>query len=72
MSQTERVDIKTGWNCNNRCLFCVQGDKRSLYGNKTTEEVKSSLKRPQPTQIASFYRRRGHHPQRPARIGTLR
>ena len=43
MSQTERVDIKTGWNCNNRCLFCVQGDKRSLYGNKTTEEVKKLL-----------------------------
>lgn len=38
-ASTERVDIKTGWNCNNRCLFCVQGDKRNTFGNKTTEEV---------------------------------
>lgn len=36
---TERIDIKTGWNCNNRCLFCVQGNKRDKFGNKTTEEV---------------------------------
>lgn len=40
---TERVDIKTGWNCNNRCLFCVQGSKRDVYGNKATEEVRKLL-----------------------------
>ncbi len=40
---TERVDIKTGWMCNNRCRFCVQGNKRDLYGNKPTEEVKRLL-----------------------------
>lgn len=40
----ERVDIKTGWLCNNHCLFCVQGNKRQIYGNKTTEEVKYLLK----------------------------
>lgn len=39
----ERVDVKTGFNCNNRCLFCVQGKKRDLYGNKTTQEVKEVL-----------------------------
>ena len=39
----ERVDIKTGWLCNNRCLFCVQGRKREIYGNKSTEEVKRLL-----------------------------
>jgi len=42
-TRTERVDIKTGWKCNNRCLFCVQGNKRDLYGNKPTEEVKRLL-----------------------------
>lgn len=41
--RTERIDIKTGWNCNNRCVFCVQGNKREVYGNKTTEEVYSLL-----------------------------
>ena len=39
----ERVDVKTGFNCNNRCRFCVQGDKRDLYGNKDTDEVKKVL-----------------------------
>ncbi len=41
--RTERVDIKTGWMCNNRCRFCVQGNKRDLYGNKTTDEVRRLL-----------------------------
>lgn len=41
--RTERVDIKTGWKCNNRCVFCVQGNKRDLYGNKPTDEVKRLL-----------------------------
>jgi MoaA/NifB/PqqE/SkfB family radical SAM enzyme len=40
---TERVDIKTGWMCNNRCVFCVQGSKRDVYGNKDTAEVKRLL-----------------------------
>jgi len=39
----ERVDIKTGWHCNNRCVFCVQGNKRELYGTRTTDEVKQIL-----------------------------
>ena len=41
--RTERVDIKTGWNCNNRCQFCVQGNKRESLGNKETAEVKRLL-----------------------------
>lgn len=41
--KTERVDIKTGWLCNNRCRFCVQGNKRAIFGNKSTEEVKRLL-----------------------------
>jgi MoaA/NifB/PqqE/SkfB family radical SAM enzyme len=39
----ERVDVKTGFLCNNRCKFCVQGDKRDEFGNKTTEEVQEIL-----------------------------
>ena len=39
----ERIDIKTGFDCNNKCLFCVQGDKRYEYGSKSTEEVKEQL-----------------------------
>lgn len=41
---TERVDVKTGFKCNNRCIFCVQGNKRDLYGNKSTDEVKEILR----------------------------
>ncbi len=40
----ERVDVKTGFKCNNRCRFCVQGNKRDLHGNKSTEEVKETLR----------------------------
>ncbi len=39
----ERIDIKVGFNCNNKCLFCVQGDKRYDYPDKTTEELKRIL-----------------------------
>ncbi len=38
----KRVDIKTGFKCNNNCRFCVQANKRHL-GNKTTEEIKKDL-----------------------------
>jgi len=39
----ERVDVKCGFNCNNKCLFCVQGDKRYDYPDKSTVEVKKIL-----------------------------
>ncbi|MBL7130728.1 MAG: radical SAM protein [Candidatus Omnitrophica bacterium] len=39
----KRVDIKIGFNCNNHCRFCVQGNKRTLYSSKTTEEIKKIL-----------------------------
>ncbi len=38
-----RIDVKAGWSCNNRCTFCVQGDKRFEYADKTTDEVKAML-----------------------------
>ena len=38
----KRVDIKTGFHCNNNCLFCVQAHKKK-FGNRTTEEIKKDL-----------------------------
>ena len=39
----KRADIKTGFVCNNNCLFCVQAHKKQ-QGNRTTQEIKSYLK----------------------------
>lgn len=41
--ENKRVDIKTGFMCNNNCMFCAQAHKKHL-GNKTTEEIKKDLK----------------------------
>lgn len=35
----DRVDVKLGWSCNNRCRFCVQGDKRKRYTDRSTAEA---------------------------------
>lgn len=40
----KRVDIKIGFLCNNRCKFCVQGEKRKIFGNRKKEEIKKNLK----------------------------
>jgi MoaA/NifB/PqqE/SkfB family radical SAM enzyme len=40
----ERVDMKVGFYCNNRCAFCVQGRKRDSLPAKKTEEIEVSLK----------------------------
>jgi len=40
----KRIDIKTGFQCNNHCRFCIQGNKRKKYPDKTTEEIKKILK----------------------------
>ncbi len=39
-----RADIKIGFLCNNRCKFCVQGEKRDVFGNKPKEEIQKNLK----------------------------
>jgi len=39
-----RVDIKIGFGCNNMCQFCVQGDKRFKFANRTIEEIRKALK----------------------------
>jgi hypothetical protein len=39
----DRVDVKLGWSCNNRCRFCVQGDKRRRFADRTTAEARALL-----------------------------
>jgi MoaA/NifB/PqqE/SkfB family radical SAM enzyme len=39
----KKADIKTGFGCNNNCLFCVQGHKKE-FGDKTTPEVMAIIK----------------------------
>ena len=38
-----RIDIKVGFQCNNHCKFCMLGNKREKYPDKTTEEIKKIL-----------------------------
>ncbi|MCX6746268.1 MAG: radical SAM protein [Candidatus Parcubacteria bacterium] len=39
----DRVDIKIGFKCNNFCQFCVQGEKRNKFENRTLEQIKKAL-----------------------------
>ena len=41
----DRVDVKLGWSCNNRCRFCVQGRKRDRHPDRTTAEALGLLER---------------------------
>lgn len=40
----ERVDVKLSFSCNNRCRFCVQGEKRLRFPDRTTAEAKKLLR----------------------------
>ncbi|MDD3940223.1 MAG: radical SAM protein [Candidatus Pacebacteria bacterium] len=40
----KRLDIKTSFQCNNRCKFCIQGNKRLNRETKTTQEIKQILR----------------------------
>ncbi len=42
MQDYKRVDIKTGFLCNNNCRFCVQADNK-CDGNRSFEEIKKDL-----------------------------
>ncbi len=39
-----RIDVKVGFACNNHCVFCVQGDKRSRFAPRPTDEIRSILR----------------------------
>lgn len=38
-----RIDIKLNFSCNNRCVFCVQGDRRYKERDKKTRDVRELL-----------------------------
>lgn len=40
----ERIDLKVGFSCNNRCLFCVQGDKRARYAPRELDDLRTVLR----------------------------
>ena len=40
----KRVDIKTGYLCNNNCKFCVQAHNKK-YANKSYDEIVFALER---------------------------
>jgi MoaA/NifB/PqqE/SkfB family radical SAM enzyme len=40
-----KADIKIGFNCNNFCKFCVQGDKRKAYGSRDTGIIKNEMEK---------------------------
>jgi molybdenum cofactor biosynthesis enzyme MoaA len=39
----DRIDLKVGFACNNRCHFCVQGDKRLKWGARPAAELRQVL-----------------------------
>jgi pyruvate-formate lyase-activating enzyme len=45
MKRTHRVDLKVGFDCNNRCVFCVQGDKREWLSARPRAELEAILER---------------------------
>jgi MoaA/NifB/PqqE/SkfB family radical SAM enzyme len=51
----DRIDLKVGFACNNRCHFCVQGDKRSRWGAKPVEELRNVLRRGRPAATAVVF-----------------
>jgi len=40
-----RADLKVGFACNNRCVFCAQGDKRSQCDSLSIDELIGRLKK---------------------------
>lgn len=38
-----RIDLKAGFQCNNRCRFCVQGDRRLREPDRSTAELMAAL-----------------------------
>ena len=43
-----RLDLKMGFQCNNRCVFCVQGDKRHEVDPLNTEELLARMTEARP------------------------
>ena len=43
IAASKRLDLKLSFQCNNRCVFCVQGDKRDTEPCRTPENVRDLL-----------------------------
>lgn len=43
MGQMRRLDLKLGFACNNRCVFCAQGDKRATCGARPHDTLLKAL-----------------------------
>ncbi len=41
----KRVDVKIGFSCNNRCVFCIQGDKRFREPDLPFDEIRRRLEK---------------------------
>ena len=41
----KRIDVKIGFDCNNKCDFCAQGGKRLRTGRKSLAQIKAVLQR---------------------------
>lgn len=39
----KRIDIKITFKCNNHCVFCVLGDQKRNYSDRTGDEIKAIL-----------------------------
>ena len=50
-----RLDLKVGFACNNRCRFCVQGDKRERFAPKSLAELRQSLVQGRPALEAVVF-----------------
>ncbi len=68
----ERVDLKLGFACNNRCHFCVQGDKRSKFGPKSADQIKASLEEGRQKGAKSLVLTGGEPTVHKSLIGTIR
>jgi len=42
-AHASRIDIKIGFACNNRCEFCVQGEKRTQHGPRPLDQMRADL-----------------------------
>ncbi len=48
MGELRRLDLKLGFACNNRCVFCAQGDKRKVCGARPFDTLLEELRRARP------------------------
>ncbi len=71
----KRIDLKIGFDCNNKCDFCAQGGKRLRVGRKTLAQIKAVLKRARGEGVTGVVFTGGEptlHPDLPAAVRAAR